>query len=82
MFQYDGNANLCGKNILKLRKELKLTQDDLAVRMQSRYNVQIDQRAISRVEKGKRCIADYELLAFSKALGVSLESLFDKEEPM
>lgn len=78
MFLYDGNANICGKNILRIRKELKLTQSDLAVRMQSRYNVQIDQRAISRIEKGKRFIADYELLALSKALGVSLESLFEK----
>ncbi|MCI8473494.1 MAG: helix-turn-helix transcriptional regulator [Clostridiales bacterium] len=38
-------------------------------------NVILEQKAISRIERGERLISDYELLAFSKVLKVSLSWL-------
>lgn len=78
--QYNGQANICGGNIRKYRRQLKLSQDDLAARLQTRYNIQLVQKSISRIEVGERFVADFELLAISGALGVSLEQLLDNNE--
>lgn len=77
MDKYSGTSNICGGTIQKIRKQLGLTQKELASRLQAEYNIQVDQRAISRMETGIRVIADYELMAISKILGVSLDGIFD-----
>ena len=53
------------------------TQAQLAARLQSRYNVQLEQRSISRIEIGERFLTDYEVLAISKALKVDIKSLYE-----
>ena len=35
----------------------------------------LNQKAISRIETGERVIADYELLTFSRVLGVPVDAL-------
>lgn len=80
IYQYNGQANICGGNIRKYRHQLKLTQDELAARLQTRYNVQLEQKSISRIEIGERFVADYELLAISGALGISVEHLLEENE--
>ena len=68
--------NICGKNIKKIRKEQKVTQDELCARMQV-MGYQISRSDISKLENGKKFITDFELLGFSKALKVSILDLFD-----
>ena len=51
-----------------------MSQADLAARMQVQ-GIIIERDSISRVEIGTRFIADYELLAFAKALRVEVEWL-------
>ena len=41
------------------------------------YNVQLEQRSISRIEIGERFLTDYEVLAISKALKVDIKSLYE-----
>ena len=53
-----------------------MTQSPLAARLQTRHNIQLEQRSISRIEIGERFIADYEVLAISQALGVNIASLY------
>ncbi len=67
--------NICGKNIKKIRKEQKVTQDELCARMQV-MGYQISRSDISKLENGKKFITDFELLGFSKALNVSILDLF------
>lgn len=67
--------NVCGKNIKKIRKEQKVTQDELCARMQV-MGYQISRSDISKLENGKKFITDFELLGFSKALNVSILDLF------
>ena len=68
--------NICGKNIKKIRKEQKVTQDELCARMQV-MGYQISRSDISKLENGKKFITDFEILGFSKALKVSILDLFD-----
>lgn len=70
----DGLNNCCGKNIAKLRTELKISQRELADRMQL-VGIDIDKNAIQRIECGKRFVTDIEVIAFSKIFAVSLEDL-------
>ena len=67
--------NICEKNIKKIRKEQKVTQDELCARMQV-MGYQISRSDISKLENGKKFITDFELLGFSKALNVSILDLF------
>ena len=61
----DGLNNVCGKNISKLRTELKISQRELADRMQL-VGIDIDKNAIQRIECGKRFVTDIEIIAFAK----------------
>ena len=70
----DGLNNICGKNIYALRTNLKISQRELADRMQL-SGIDIDKNAIQRIECGKRFVTDIEILAFSKLFNVSPEEL-------
>lgn len=79
IYDYNGKANIIGPQIKKIRKQKKLSQDILAVKMQLN-NIEISQKVISRIEKQERFVTDYELLAFSNVLGVSINELLGLEE--
>ncbi len=70
----DGLNNVCGKNISKLRLELKVSQRELADRMQL-VGIDIDKNAIQRIECGKRFVTDIEIIAFAKIFNVSFDVL-------
>ena len=74
IYDYQGRSNICGEQIRRFRRERKLSQGELAARLQLQ-EVQLDQKAVSRVEKGERFVSDFELVAFSRALQVPLEEL-------
>ena len=71
----DGLNNICGKNIAKFRTELKISQRELAKRMQL-VGIDIDKNAIQRIECGKRFVTDIEIIAFTKVFQVPFEKLF------
>lgn len=73
--KYNDNFNITGKNIKKMRKNQKITQEDLCARMQVMgYN--ISRSDISKLENGKKFISDFEVLGFSKALKISILDLY------
>jgi len=74
IYGFDSKCNICGENIRQIRAKKKVTQTDLAARLQVR-GVQINQNSICRIEKGKRVVADYELLILADALGVPVMEL-------
>lgn len=78
IYDYNGKSNISGERIRRQRLELKLSQSELAARLQLQ-NVMLDQKAVSRVEQGERFVADFELLAFSRALHLSVEALLGLE---
>lgn len=70
-----GNRNnICGKNIATNRSFMKISQRELADRIQL-AGLEMDKNAIQRIESGQRFVTDIELKVFSKVLDISLEEL-------
>lgn len=72
----EGLNNICGKTIAKKRKELKISQRELADKLQL-AGLDIDKNAIQRIESGKRFVTDIEIIYFSKVLKTSFEDLLN-----
>ena len=70
----DGLNNVCGKNIAKFRMSLKISQRELADKMQL-AGIDIDKNAIQRIECGKRFVTDIEIIAFTKVFNITYEDL-------
>lgn len=70
----DGRNNVCGRNVAQMRKEQKLSQRELADRLQL-YGLDVDKNAVQRLEAGKRFVTDIELLALANVLGVDVNEL-------
>ena len=75
----DGLNNICGRNIARLRTELKLSQRELADRMQL-VGIDIDKNAIQRIECGKRFVTDIEIVAFAKIFSVEYKDILEPQE--
>ena len=73
----DNRNNVCGKNIAKYRKQMKISQRELADRLQL-IGHDVDKNAVQRMESGKRFVTDIEIIALSKVLGKSFEELLDE----
>ena len=78
IYDFDGKKNISGDRIHQARTAMRLSQADLAARMQIN-GVTIEREAVSKIETGDRFITDYELMVFAKVLGVSLEWLTEQE---
>lgn len=73
----DGFNNLCGKNVSICRKKMKISQRELADRLQL-VGLDVDKNAIQRIECGKRFVTDIELVYLSSVLNVSLDELLKR----
>lgn len=67
--------NIIGHNIKHYRKLNKLTQEELVAKL-NLMGINIDRPMISRIENQSREITDIEILAFAKALKVTIDDLF------
>lgn len=74
IYDYNGKKNIAGSRIRQARRQLKLSQQDLAAKMQVE-GVIIERDSISRIEIGTRFIPDYEIPLFAKLLHVSADWL-------
>lgn len=72
----DNKNNVCGKNIAIFRKEMKISQRELADRLQI-SGLDVDKNAIQRIESGQRFVTDIELIAISKVIGRTYEELLN-----
>lgn len=74
----DGKNNISGVQIAKLRKELRLSQRQLADKLQI-LGLDVDKNAIQRMESGQRFVTDIELTYLSKALNVTVLTLLNED---
>lgn len=79
IYDFDGEKNISGDRIHQARTAMRLSQADLAARMQVN-GVTIEREAISKIETGDRFVTDYELMVFSKVLNVSMEWLIAQDQ--
>ena len=70
----DGYNNICGRNIAKMRVEQRMSQREVAERLQL-VGIDVDKNAIQRIESGKRFVTDIEIVGFLKIFNVSFEEL-------
>lgn len=79
IYTYHGKKNASGERIREARLKRRLTQEDLAAKLQIE-GVIMERDSVSRMEIGTRFVADYELMVLSKVLGVSMQWLVGMEE--
>ena len=79
IYDYDGKKNICGERIHEARCKLRLTQSDLAAKLQIN-GIIIERDSVSRIELGTRFVADYELRELAKILKVSVNWLLGIDE--
>ena len=74
IYDFNGKKNICGERVHEARRRLKLSQAELAARLQV-AGVNIERDSVSRIEIGTRFVADYEIVALARALGVTTDYL-------
>ena len=72
--KYKGKSNFLGKLIAKERKSQKLSQNQLASKMQL-LGVNIGKNDISKIESGNRLKKDFELIAIKDILNIDLTNI-------
>lgn len=77
IYDFDGKKNICGERVREARIKNKLSQADLAAKLQVN-GITIERDSISRIEIGTRFVADYELMMLADIFGVSVEWLLGK----
>ena len=79
IYDYHGKKNVSGDRIREARLKRRLTQEDLAAKLQIE-GVIMERDSVSRMEIGTRFVTDYELMVLSKVLCVSMQWLVGLEE--
>nr|DAO11571.1 MAG TPA: helix-turn-helix domain protein [Caudoviricetes sp.] len=77
IYSYKGKKNLCGDRIREARQKARLSQSDLAAKIQI-AGILMERDSISRIEIGTRFVADYELKVFAKVLNVAIDWLLEE----
>ena len=70
---YNAESNLIAKRLRQLRKERGFSQEELAAQLQLR--VDFTQPLISKIERNRRFVKDYELACLCQVLQVSERDL-------
>lgn len=79
IYDFNGKKNLCGERVYQARKKLKISQTQLAARLQV-AGLNLERDSISRIEIGTRFVADYEIAVLCKVLDVTPEYLLGLDE--
>lgn len=74
-----GNRNLIGARVEETRKAQGIKQKELLAQLQVR-GVDLNASGLSKLEGQLRSVTDFELLALSDILGVSLQWLLTGKE--
>ena len=72
--KYNGKLNAIGSKIKEYRIKDKMTQKELAEKMQL-YGIDLNKNSLQKVERGDRIIKEYELAVFCEVLNVSADEL-------
>lgn len=73
-----GDRNIVGARVEQRRKEIGMKQKDLLTQLQIR-GIDLNASALSKLEGQLRSVLDFELIAISDVLGVSVNWLLGLE---
>ncbi|EOV9224286.1 helix-turn-helix domain-containing protein [Vibrio parahaemolyticus] len=71
--------NVVGVNIRELRKQQKITQEQLSAKCNV-IGLDISRGTLAKIEAGVRQVTDIEIMLIAKALKVSEGALFQKQQ--
>ena len=75
-------TNLCGHRVKVARADKNMTQLELATALSMDYKLRFDQTSVGALEKGKRFVKDFEVVALAELLEVNpLWLLFGSKIP-
>ena len=74
---FDNNSNMISAKLRQLRDSAGMSQEMLAAQMQT-HGVAIDQQMISRIERNKRLVKDYELAVICQIFRISEKELLSE----
>ena len=69
-----GDRNIIGEKVEQQRKSMGMKQKDLLAQLQIK-GIELNPSGLSKLEGQVRSVYDYELVAISEVLGVSVEWL-------
>ncbi|MDO5556369.1 MAG: helix-turn-helix transcriptional regulator [Clostridia bacterium] len=72
--KFDGNSNVCGKEIEKLRKQKHWSRATLSNKLMM-LGIDINYDGIYKIENERRIVKDFELAAIAKVLNTSENDL-------
>lgn len=75
----NGTCNASGPAIRALREKAGISQEQLAAKLQL-AGLNLNQKAVSRIETGDRVVPDFELSYFATVLGVPVCTLLEYEK--
>lgn len=75
----NGLKNLIAKQLIELRKQNKISQRELARRLQL-ADYDMDKNVITRIETNKRYVTDIEIKALAEVFHVSYNYLIDGDK--
>ena len=67
--KYNNVKNISGNKLKELRKDAKMSQQDLAEKLQLE-GIDLTSKEISKIETNNRLVQDFELFAFAKIFKV------------
>ena len=70
--KFNDTKNISGKVLRELRMEKKMSQKQLAEKLQLE-GIDLTSKEISKIENNSRLVQDFELFGFAKILGVSAD---------
>ena len=71
--------NMIGENVRKIRKKNKLSQQQVADRLET-MAIYVCRGSISRIEDGSRTVTDIELYGLSQVLSTPIQDFFTKKD--
>lgn len=75
----NGMCNASGPAIRALREKAGISQEQLAAKLQL-AGLNLNQKAVSRIETGNRVVPDFELSYFAMVFNVSVCTLLEYEK--
>ncbi len=78
IYDFNGKKNICGNRIREARQKRRMSQSDLAAKMQL-AGIIIERDSISRIEIGTRFVPDYELPIYAEVLQVPVSWLLEMD---
>lgn len=77
--KYNNYKNICGSKLKELRKQAKLSQQDLAEKLQLE-GIDLTSKEISKIENNKRLVQDFELFTFAKIFKISADEFNNENQ--